>query len=235
MSNVKVNGNTYNDVSSIRLMKADNSGYATFVEGETSGGDYLQSLMDASGASFPGYDNSDLTGEVSLGWLCGVNNANAEVNLPNVTKISGGIPSATLKSIKVPKATTLGGGKVAMWFQIRGTYDLLDFSGIVSGTWNQTFYGCQIGTLKLGAFVPSNGAFQNATITNLIWNNPNITPRTDATSAELMAGGQGLNSATTITNAYVPDVYYDEIKALKDAGTLTKVTNLYKLSEWSGE
>ena len=71
--------------------------------------------------------------------------------------------------------------------------------------------------------------FSNATITNLIWNN------TD-TTADKMGGAQGLGcSGATFTNAYVPDGLYDEIKALMDAGTLTTVTNLYKISEWSGE
>ena len=75
----------------------------------------------------------------------------------------------------------------------------------------------------------ANMMFSNATITNLIWNN------TD-TTADKMAGDQGLNSPNAkITNAYVPDGLYDEIKALMDAGTLTTVTNLYKISEWSDE
>ena len=62
-----------------------------------------------------------------------------------------------------------------------------------------------------------------------IWNNTDIT-------ADKMAGDQGLNCQNAkITNAYVPDGLYDEIKALMDAGTLTTVTNLYKISEWSDE
>lgn len=234
MSNVKVNGNTYNGVTRIKLMKADDSGYATYTEGEVSGGDYLESLMDASGASFPGYENAELTGRVSLGWLTGVNNPNAEIYLPNVTKVEGGIAGATLKSLRLPKAADLSGGNVALWFQCIGlNAELVDFSGVSSGSFNQAFQKVNIGTLKLGAMPPHNLPFGNATITNLIWNNPNVEVGTPGAYGG-MCGTSGLTSGgAKFTNVYVPDSMYDSIKAFVDDGTLTTVTNLYKISEWS--
>lgn len=234
MSNVKVNGNIYNDVTSIKLMKADDSGYAEYMEGATTGGDYMLELLNGQVEnSFKGYENSELTGTACLSWLSGLNAPDAEVILPNVTRIEGGLDhngKAKLKSIRVPKAAAFEKGNMNTWFQCKGTIEFVDFSGLTGGTFNQTFYGGTYGTLKLGKYPGGkNGTFQNATITNLIWNNPDLTASVMATE------NGGLNQAKSITNAYVPDTLYDEIKALMDAGSLTSVTNLYKVSEWSDD
>jgi hypothetical protein len=66
----------------------------------------------------------------------------------------------------------------------------------------------------------------SATITNLVWG-----------GAGLTAGGikAALNAATAITNLYITDAIYDDVAALIANGTITKVANVHKYSEWSDD
>lgn len=235
MSNVKVNGNTYNSVTSIKLMKADDSGYAEYTEG-ASGKDWLDVLMNS--------DTADSVGDITREDIYFANlsilakRTVGTISFPNATKMRGNLEGVKADNILLPKVAEIISnviiGRFSMYgATVSGVVDL--GTGGYNNTANQMFMGAAIGTLKIGKINPHNGLFQNATITNLVWNNPDI-PVGDGNSQDSMTGLQGLNCVgTKITNAYVPDEMYDGIKALMDAGTVTTVTNLYKISEWSDE
>ena len=227
MSDIKVNGNTYNGVTCVKLMKADNSGYATYTEGAVADS-YLDRML--SGNYGDVYD--ERSGEVSIGFL--TNGVGGTINLPNATVLNGVCRFGVYENLLFPKAAKIeytATGQVAssnfFGTTVSGT---LDLSGTVGNHGNNAmFQYAIIGTLKLGSVAPHNNMFMSATITNLVWNN------TD-TTADKMGGSTGLKgNNASITNAYVPDAFYDAIKALMDAGTLTTVTNLYKISEWSDD
>lgn len=225
MSNVKVNGNTYNGVTSVKLPLADGTGYATFAEGAVTS-DITDIILSEQAI---GDMTNDTVSIVNMYFLrsrtCGT------IAFTNAAEVYGEATAVVAENLLFPKATTWGYRNNSFSniraCNVSGTIDL---SGITTQqASNQTFYGSTIGTLLLGKMGPHNGAFQNAKITNFVWNNPDI-------AADKMGGVQGLGcSGATITNAYVPDTLYDGIKALKDAGSLTTVTNLYKISEWSGD
>lgn len=227
MSNIKVNGNTYNGVTCVKLMKADDSGYATYTEGAVADS-YLDRML--SGNYGDVYD--ERSGEVSIGFLSF--GEGGTVNLPNATVLNGACRAGVYENLLFPKAATLEyvatAPAIMSNFYQTTVSGVLDLSGIAGNRGNNgLFQGAIIGTLKLGSVAPHNNMFNGAAITNLVWNN------TD-TTADKMGGGTGLKGATAgITNAYVPDAFYDAIKALMDAGTLTTVTNLYKISEWSDD
>ena len=231
MSNVKVNGNTYNGVTSVKLALADGTGFATYAEGAVTS-DITDILL--SGAELGDMTNdtvSTVNLNVFYGRTCGT------VKFTNAAEVFGSAERIAADNLLLPKVTK--------WNYLNYQFTTLrscnvpgtiDLSGITSAQpANQSFYGSVIGTLLLGKIHPHNGMFQNAKITTLVWNNPDIEAG-DGTTTSGMAGQQGLNcSGATLTNVYVPDTLYDAIKALKDAGTLTSVTNLYKISEWSDD
>ena len=226
MSNVKVNGNTYNGVTSVKLALADGTGYATYSEGMVTS-DITNDIL--SGSLSGDYENSEIT-RLNTSFLQHQNVGT--LSFPNAVTMFGMTQTiVTAENLLLPKVAKIEYINTT-FCSFRATITgVLDLSGMESAgsTLNQVFMGSKIETLKIGKMSPANMMFSNATITNLIWNN------TD-TTADKMGGAQGLGcSGATFTNAYVPDGLYDEIKALKDAGTLTTVTNLYKISEWSGE
>lgn len=230
MSNVKVNGNTYNEVTSVRLPLSDGTGYATFDEGGSSNQD-IYDMFFTKGA-----DLGDVESNVDFVDIRALNgHPFGTANFPAASKIRGNLGNVTFDNLLAPNAGALHTSVNDPGFALRscivsGTVDLRNADPAGGGypNLNQTFYGSTIGTLLIQKFPNVNDLFLNATITNLYWNNPDIT-------AGNMAGAQGLQSATAITNAYVPDTLYDGIKALMDAGTLTNVTNLYKISDWSDD
>jgi hypothetical protein len=128
----------------------------------------------------------------------------------------------------LPKVAKIEYGPCNKFCGFQGTITgTLDLSGIEStgSTLNQTFMGAKIGTLKIGKMQNANMLLANATITNLVWNIQTLNDQHTTI----------LNGATAITNAYIADAHYEAIKALVENGTITKITNLYKFSEWSGE
>ena len=226
MSNVKVNGNTYNGVTSVKLALADGTGYATYSEGMVTS-DITNDIL--SGSLSGDYENSKIT-RLNTSFLQHQNVGT--LSFPNAVTMFGMTQTiVTAENLLLPKVAKIE-YRNNTFCSFRATITgVLDLSGMESAgsTLNQVFMGSKIETLKIGKMSPANMMFSNATITNLIWNN------TD-TTADKMGGAQGLGcSGATFTNAYVPDGLYDEIKALMDAGTLTTVTNLYKISEWSDE
>lgn len=227
MSNVKVNGNTYNGVTSVKLMKADDSGYATYVEGAVADS-YLDKMLSGNYGNI--YD--ERSGEVSIGFLSF--GEGGTINFPNVTVLNGACRGGTYENLLFPKVATLEyvatSPAVSSNFYQTTVSGVLDLSGITGNIGNSAlFMYATIGTLKLGSIAPHNNMFHTAVIDTLVWNN------TD-TTADKMGGGAGLKaSEASFTNVYVPDAFYDDIKALMDAGTLTTVTNLYKISEWSDD
>lgn len=228
MSDIKVNGNTYTGVTSVKLMKADNSGYATYVEGAVADS-YLDRMLSGNYGDI--YD--ERSGEVNIGFL--TNGEGGTINFPNAAILNGVCRAGAYENLLFPKAakieyTVIGNQVASSNFYSTTVTGVLDLSGIAGNAGNNAlFQNASIGTLKLGSVAPHNNMFNKAAITNLVWNN------TD-TTADKMGGNMGLNGANaSITNAYVPDAFYDAIKALMDAGTLTAVTNLYKISEWSDD
>lgn len=225
MSNVKVNGNTYNGVASVKLALADGTGFATYAEGAVTS-DIADMLL--SGAELCDMTNNTVSAvnlNVFYGRTCGT------VNFTNAAEVFGSAERIAADNILLPKVT-MWGYRNYLFTTLRncsvpGTVDLSGITSVQAA--NQSFYGSVIGTLLLGKMQSHNGMFQTAKITNLVWNNPDL-------SAANMGGSQGLGCIdAVITNAYVPDALYDEINALIDADTLTTVANLYKISEWSGK
>ena len=228
MSNIKVNGNTYNGVTCVKLMKADDSGYATYTEGAVADS-YLDRMLSGNYGDIC----DERSGEVNIGFL--TNGEGGTINFPNAAILNGVCRAGTYENLLFPKAakieyTVIGKQVASSNFYSTTVSGALDLSGIAGNIGNNgMFQNASIGTLKLGSMSPHNNMFGGAAITNLVWNN------TD-TTADKMGGNLGLKgNNAAITNAYVPDAFYDDIKALMDAGNLTTVTNLYKISEWSDD
>lgn len=223
MSNVKVNGNTYNDVTSVKLALADGTGFATYSEGAVTD-NVTNSILDGS-LSGNLFNEDILTVSLNCFQKCSV----GTLSFPNAVKMSGSADSLTAENVLLPKVSAFA---AVPNFRLANISGVLDLSGMVSLTGlNQTFYNATIGTLKIGKMAPHNMCLTNATITNLIWGND-----TAGTENNTVPGGQGLRCAgLTVTNAYVADSVYDTVRELMDDGTITSVTNLYKISEWSDE
>ena len=231
MSNVKVNNNTYTDVTSVKLTLADGTGYATYTEGAVADS-YLDKMLSANYGDIC----DERSGTIKMSFLA--YSTAGTVSFPNATKIEGNATYVVADNILFPKAASyeyypgVGISTVFKDAKISGT---LDLSGLTGSGGNQTFMNSNIHTLKLGKMEPHNGVFTNATITNLIWNNPAAAVGKPG-EFHGMCGLCGLSiNGAKITNAYVPDDLYDTIKAFVDDGTLTTVTNLYKVSEWSDD
>ena len=228
MSSVKVNSNTYADISSVRLPLSDGSGYAVYTEGQSQNENAVFDALMA-GDNLGDYTNSEITkfNPVVLSYR-----TLGTWNLPNVATVMGGnIQNFTAANLLMPGALGCSnpypqfrGGKVT------GVMDFRSYNGN-SGLGNASLsffvYGMTIGTLRLDALNLVGGSmFGTATITNLVWGGANLTA--DGIKAVL-------NAAASITNLYITDAIYDDVAALISAGTITKVTNLYKYSEWSDD
>ena len=230
MSNVKVNGNTYNDVTSVKLPLADGTGYATYAEGAVTD-DVTNSILDASISG--NLTNEDIR---NIALNCFQRTTVGVLNFPNAVKMQGSMESVVSENILLPRVSSIHSVNVPNFrnAKISGVLDLSALPKNIAAM-NQTFYGATIGTLKLGEMPPHNMCLANATITNLVWNFTKSTV-ISATEHASIAGPAALRcSGLTVTNAYIPDDLYEGVKALIDDGTITTVTNLYKSPEWSDE
>ena len=228
MADILLNGNTYSGVNSVRFENPTNTGFVTF---------YGEPPQDNLSTIIGGGDLGDMTFTNSVA-TCSflTRRTGGTISFPNAETVVAETSGASLTNLLFPSATLIGKAGTS-WtifrgITVTGVLDLSAVEAVTGTTLNQTFAGTQatpttIGTLLLGKIPKTNGLFTYATITNLVWNNPNLT-------ASDMGGNNGLNSAAAITNAYVPDSLYDDIAAMISGGTLTKVTNLYRISEWQG-
>lgn len=229
MSNVKVNGNAYNDITSVRLPLADGSGYAVYEEGQSAEDSaLLNNILSGSECGDLISDNVVELNNSALSYCTfGV------VSLPNAVKFNG-LYCYNLTAADVLLPNILTSNKGAATFSganISGTLDLRKYcrdSTYGSISWLQNFlWNCTIGTVRIDSL---NGyrstAFNGSTITNLVWGGA------DLTAAGITAD---LNGAKAITNLYITDAIYNDVAALIGDGTITKVTNLYRYSEWGNE
>lgn len=231
MSNVKINGNTYNEVSAVRLPLADGTGYAVYSEGQSADENaFLDALIGGEACG-------DLVNESATKVNFGVFSYGnfGSLSFPNaVTCVSGKHTNITATNVFAPSVIkTAGAATTFASAKITGSLDLRSY---IAATGNTSAYGsnaylqyfvqsCTIGTLRIDAINGYRGnMFSSSTITNLVWG-----------GADLVADNikADLNSATAITNLYITDAIYDDVQSLISDGTITKVTNLYKYSEWS--
>jgi hypothetical protein len=230
MSNVKVNGNAYNDVTSVRLPLADGSGYAVYSEGQsTDENAFLDNMLSGGGGG--DYANDTIT---KLNHCTLTGGTYGTLSFPNVVGLVGGSAKIVASNLLIPNALNCELPAQFGASEISGTLDLRKYTAGIHGTTpaygtNSTIHyllnGANIGTLRLDALNSYRGnAFNNSTITNLVWGGADLI-------ADNIKGD--LNSATAITNLYITDAIYDDVAALISAGTITKVTNLHKYSEWS--
>ena len=230
MSNVKVNGNTYNGVTSIKLMKADNSGYAEYKEGAEAAEDFRDMLTAGGYTNIGDYESNEPA--PYIGWLdkCG----GGSISFPSATTAKGSVKNAKFENLLFPNVISLKsaisasgdypGASIFSQTDVTGVLDLSSLADIQNGY--GTFQNCNIGTLKLGRFNLINNMIASATITNFVWNVPSTTHPNMTNFAALM------NSATKITNLYIPADIVGTWQTLIDNGTLTKIENLYSIDEW---
>lgn len=228
MSNVKVNGNTYNGVTSVKMLLADGSGYATYTEGAVTD-DVTAKILDGS-------ISGDIINEniTTISLNCFAKSNVGTLNFPNAVKMRGSAEGLVAENILLPRVSSVDSSSLPNFrnAKVSGTIDLSAMPETIIGM-NQTFYGATIGTLKIGEMPPHNMCLANVTIINLVWNFTKST-EISTTNNISIAGAQALKcSGLTVTNAYIPDNLYEGVKALIDDGTLNTVTNLYKISEWS--
>lgn len=227
MSNVKVNGNTYNDIHTLRLMKSDNSGYATYTEGAVETDTLFDKLV--SGESIGDYE-CDLATPI-LNWMAHI--TAGTVSLPYATSGYACVQYSKFDNFLMPNATKLesllGPGTKSYMLSskfegcnVTGVLDLSSLETVMNNT--VTFRYSNIGTLKLGSYkgIASN-LLANVTISNLVWNMPAGISDTDLK----LYFGTG-----TFTNVYIPSERVSEVQALIDNGDITKITNLYSIEDW---
>ena len=223
MSNVNVNGNIYNDVDSIRLMKADGSGYAEYAEGAAA----TDSTVDGLFAVSEFGDIERETGSIYLGWMVGLKFGT--ISFPFATKVTGSINSCTAENLLLPSVQDFsifsGNGVVKNTMsvgiyncKIPGTVDLSSLSYSMNNA--MKINGCEIGTLKFGTYMPVN------------WGNGTI-----ITNAIMPGFTEGFNtlyfrSAVTVENLYVPADVLEHVRSLVADGTLDQVTNVFSIDEW---
>lgn len=227
MSNVKVNGNTYNGVTSVKLMKSDGSGYAEYKEGAEATASEI-SVLIADGAIG---DIENDAGTPILSWMNG--GKYGTVSFPYATSAKGGVNSCYFDNLLLPNATDISAhaGNGPTQYRMTGGFQnckitgTLDLSSLATSQNNAViFTGSDIGTLKLGNYCPNANAWA-ATFTNLILNG-----LTDALATNQYF--YGYFKSATITNLYVPAAVMDAVQAKITDGTLTKITNLYSIDEW---
>lgn len=231
MSNVKVNGNTYADISSVRLPLSDGSGYAVYAEGQSQDENAVLTNM-LTGAEIGDYTNDEIT-EVNLnafGTLtCGT------LSFPNATTYTPANMSSnpiTCDNLLLPNLVGHAVGKTLALRGIKasGVLDLrkLTLNGTTGTTPLLTFflYGATVGTLRIDSLNchRENQTFQNSTIGTIVWGGADLVASEVATC---------VSNATSITDLYITDAIYDDVAALIADGTITKVANLHKYSEWS--
>lgn len=144
------------------------------------------------------------------------------ISFPNATRIHLQLGNTNFSRLSAPNVTYIP----AVADVFKGvTADYIDLSSYEYGNAarNQTFYGATITTLKCGKMKSHNGMFQTAKITNLIW---------EVNSADGNARQQ-LEYSNNITNLYVPSELVEIFNGYIAAGTLTKVTNVYSIADWS--
>ena len=234
MSDIILNGNTYRGVGSVRLMKADNSGYATYVEGAAPADSMVEKLCDGTRLSI-----GDIFSEETnpfVGWLSWCNFGTADFSA--AVNVHGPIANAVFDNLLLPNLTAVTSSKAAYGnypgaFSINnvtcsGMIDLSKLTSIQNGN-ARSFQTIEAQTLKIGAFDPqATGMFYNSKLTNLVWNVPaNQVP--GANNVFITA----LNTATYITNLYVPADLVDTVRGYVTGGSVTKVTNVYSIADWS--
>ena len=234
MSNVKINGNTYNGVDEIRLMKADDSGYAIYKEGQTEEGLTWEAVtINFSGVIPEDIDDPDVT-TPQIGRL--QSTKFGTIKLTGATKMAGGCPYSTFDNLLLPHvvaADNFINYGTRDFVDVRRSFSSIKCSGVLdlgsfsSGiNWGNTmFQNAQIGTLKLGPITLTSNSMSSATITNFVWN--------CAGNASNPVGV--LTSATKITNLYVPAEYVATISGKIDDGTLTKIDHVYSMADWSDD
>ena len=230
MSNVKVNGNTYNNVTSIKLMKADGSGYAEYKEGAEDVADFRDMLTAGGYTNIGDYESNEPA--PYIGWLekCG----GGSISFPKATTAKGSVKNASFENLLLPNVVSMNsalsasgdypGSSVFTQTDVTGVLDLSSLTNIQNSF--NVFQNCNIGTLKLGGFNLCNNMIGSATITNFIWNVPTTTNPDMPNFAVLM------NGATKITNLYIPADIVGTWQTLIDNGTLTKIENLYSIDDW---
>lgn len=223
MADVKVNGNTYNGITRIKLAKVG-GGFEEYKEGAA----LLDTLVEGGTV---GDIESDAT-SATVSWMQGIQFGN--VSFPNATTAIGGINSCYMENLLLPNVTTYrnDAGKGSNSYRmtngiqnckIPGTLDLSACDTSVNNV--LSFTGSNIGTLKLGKYGPGANIWQGTTITNLVWSG--ITA-SDTSNTWFEYFGRA-----TITNLYVPEAVKEDFQKKIDDGTLTKITNLYSIDEWS--
>lgn len=226
MSNVKVNGNTYNDISSVKLMKADGSGYAEYKEGAEVTDTLMDKLLNRQNLGDIELDDA----APCLEWLSGYEFGT--LSCPYATTLNGSLDRVTADNVLLPNISTVTptstgkSGWATYGFnncKITGTLDLSSLATVVNNAVG--FVTCEIGTLKLGAYAPAKSIWNSTIITNLVW----YGLTSEAFNANVFVA---YFKAATITNLYVPAVIKDEVQAKITDGSLDKITNLYTIDEW---
>lgn len=221
MSDVKVNGNAYNGVGSIRLMKVDGSGYATYTEGIAEADPMIGKLIAAGNLG----NIEEEVGNVYLSWMAGLKFGT--VSFPYATKATGFPHSCTFENLLLPSVVDFGGAvgsgkdgyRLPNGIQnciITGSLDLSKVATSLNSALNIT--NCRIGTLKLGSYMPGWGP------TNIITNAliPCFTTEY----------GISYFKSMTITNLYVPTDVVEHVRSLMTNGSLPNITNVYSIDEW---
>ena len=226
MSNVKVNGNTYNDVTSVKLIKADGSGYAEYKEGAEATDTLLDKLLNRQHLGDIELDDAS----PCLEWLSGYEFGT--LSCPYATTLKGSLERVTAENVLLPNISTVNPTSTGnngwadygfMNCKITGVLDLSKLATVQNNS--VKFTASQIGTLKLGSYFPSANIWASSVITNLV-----VYGLTDANFGN--SGFWTYFGGATITNLYVPASVKDAVQAKITEGTLTKITNLYSIDEW---
>lgn len=226
MSDIKVNGNTYTGVTSVKLMKADESGYAEYTESAEATDSVMDTLI--ANGSLGDIERDDAS--PGLEWMTGYRVGT--VSFPYATKLNGAPVKITAENLLFPNVKTVSAiscgnsGWRSYGFnncKITGTLDLSSLETVSNNA--LTFTTSVIGTLKLGTYAPNKNIWAALTVTNFVWNG--------LTAASLSQNSffEYFKSAV-ITNLYVPAELKERFQTQIDNGTLTKITNLYSLDEW---
>lgn len=227
MSDIKVNGNTYTGVESVRFMKADDSGYATYTEG-TGDADTLMGKLIAR-ESMGDIEREDAT--PCLDWMSGY--VWGTISFPYATALKGGCERITAENVLLPNISTVTptscgkSGWCPYGFincKITGTLDLSSLATVQNNA--VKFTTSEIGTLKLGSYLPNANLWAGCTITNAI-----LKGLTADWIANQINPWHYLVGAT-ITNLYVPADAVDTVQAAISDGSLDKITNLYSIDDW---
>lgn len=226
--NAKVDGKTY---EGIELITVGGKNITLQEVAEQATDSLMTSLLNGTNLEIE--DSS--VAEGYLGWLVG--QKASKVSFPHLTKGYGPCNNCTIDNLLLPAMVSFGSYSGTA-YQVGANFQNLKCSGVcdLSGlttyqNMNQAFQGAVIGVLKIGKIPKVANPLGTLTVTNLIFDCSNYVNAQDVTTQNSI--GNILNRCTSITNVYLPDDYYTTVKALVDAGTLTKVTNVYRMSEWS--